>query len=86
MSSEIRIPVTRLRQVQDVVFGRKSWRGPDLALRLKAKHVTVWSWLNRNGLPVKVAEPMAQELERRGNELLAAATSLRKEAATVLSA
>ncbi len=85
MSSEIRIPITRLKGVQDVVFGRKSWRGPDLALKLKAKHVTLWSWLNRNGLPVKLAEPLATELERRGNELIAAADGLRAEARTVLN-
>jgi cell division FtsZ-interacting protein ZapD len=82
----MRIPTSRLRGVQDVVFGRKSWRGPDLALRLKTKHVTLWSWLNRNGLPVKVAESLATELERRGQELMSAAEGLRDEAKAVLNA
>lgn len=85
MDNEIRIPVTRLKDVQDVVFGRKSWRGPALALRLKAKHVTLWSWLNRNGLPVKMAEPMAVELEKRAQDLTEAADKLREEATAVLN-
>lgn len=85
MDGEIRIPVTRLGAVQDVVFGKKSWRGPALAGRLKAKHVTLWSWLNRNGLPVKMAEPIATELDRRAKDLTEAAEKLREEAAVVLS-
>lgn len=85
MASDIRIPVSRLKAVQDVVFGRKAWRGPDLAARIKTKHVTLWSWFNRNGLPVKHSDQIADELDRRAEELHQAAMQLRIEANKVIN-
>lgn len=75
-----RISPDRLNKVSRVVFGESRFTGPAVARRVGTSKVTLWSWLNRTGLPVEQASKLSDELLRRASELMEAAADLRQQA------
>lgn len=75
----MRIPPSRLEAVNTALFGTGQTNGPKVASALRTKHVTLWSWINRRGLPMEAADKLATELERRAAMLLKVSAGLRRE-------
>lgn len=78
VNEEIRIPTTETQEVNDLLFGERRWNGPRIAEAIQEKHMTLWSWFNRRGLPVSVALRLATEMDRRATDLIRAAGTLRR--------
>lgn len=75
-----RIAPEELADVNDVLFGEKRWSGPVIAENLGVRHHTLWSWLNRRGLPADVALRLASEVDRRAAQLIRVSGVLRRVA------
>jgi hypothetical protein len=72
-----RVPAAALTQVHDLIFGPGRTAGPTVALSTGIAHNTLWSFLNRNGLPAVEAQVLADDLCRRAAAMIEAATTLR---------
>lgn len=75
-----RISPEQLGPVRDVIFGDGRTGGVEVANAVGERHVTLWSWLNKRGLPADKAEALAEELQRRAARLNTAAVTLRSAA------
>lgn len=81
--ADARIDPHDLRRVHRLLFGADKFGGPQIARRMRCKHVTLWSWLTRTGMPASDAETLAAQMEAHGLALVEQATALREKAATV---
>ena len=81
MSRRVSVRPEELEEVAEVVFGDLQVNGPLIARAVGAKHVTLWSWLHRTGLPVEVVPALETELRSRAAALVRAANKLRRTAA-----
>jgi hypothetical protein len=74
-----RIPTEQLTGVNHIIFGSGSTSGPEVANSLGVNHNTLWMYLNRpgRGMPVAVADQLADDFCRRAAALLEQARHLR---------
>ena len=86
MSNIVRIEPDRLTEAQRVIFGDCRVTGPAIAESAGLRNVTLWSFLNRTGLPIPDAEKLANVLSERAAHLLEAATCIRNAAALAVRA
>lgn len=74
-----RIPSENLGPVNDVIFGDGRRSGPVIADRIGTIKVTLWSWLNRRGMPVAAAKQLEREMARQVVEMDRARRHLAKQ-------
>lgn len=84
MSNIVRVHPDKLEEAQRVVFGDDRVTGPAIAEAAGLRNVTLWSFLNRTGLPIPEAEKLANVLTSRASKLLEAATCIRNAAAVAV--
>lgn len=75
-----RIPVERLAEVSNVLFGEDRLGGPQIAERVGASHMNIWSWLNRRGMPEAIADQLAAVCDAHAHKLMRIAGQLRAAA------
>jgi hypothetical protein len=69
-----------IRSVAAVLVGEDRASGPKIAQALDAEYNTVWAWLNRRGMPVDVAEKLANYMEEHALKMIEQASVLRTRA------
>lgn len=79
----MRIGTDKLEGVASILYGERRAIGAHIAAEIGAKPMTLWSWINRRGLPAEVALDLADALERKATAFARAAATLRRQATGV---
>jgi uncharacterized protein YjcR len=75
-----RVNTEKLARTHELLFGSKRYAGSQVAERLGVKHVTLWSWICRRGMPRDEAVRLANDMMRHATDMIAASQELRAAA------
>lgn len=73
-----RIRPEKLSGIAELLYGERRLTGRLLAERIEAKDITLWSWMNRRGMPAHEALKIADEIDQHAVDLVRAASTLRQ--------